>query len=281
MTNSSQQLLNFFLADWREWGIALLEKPQLVKALEGGTTNSSYLIAATTKSKSQWVLRVHQQNLLFKTNREHELAIQQLAQQLQLAPQICYQHPQGNYQLYPYIEAPTISKQLPITQVRLTTLCAQLHQLHQAKPSLSDPPFSTYLYSDHINRYWRFLLQKDSREPESVGLNAADRQRYQAMLAMTLDYEKNHGQQRVLCHHDLNAENILALASGRCCILDWEFAGAGIASMDFACLATELSIDIKEMSALSGIKQNELDCAQQIYQYTCEVYNRALSHLSV
>jgi len=86
-------------------------------------------------------------------------------------------------------------------------------------------------------------------------------QRQTKMLAICKDYENQYGANaRVPCHIDLNANNILLARSAllanpdnrgdpntsKPCImiLDWEFAGNGISSMDFAAVARELHFDI-------------------------------------
>lgn len=273
-----------YLTQWPDWGAAFTEAPTVVKQLSGGTSNYSYLIEASGAHKptpKKWVLRIHKQNLLFKTDREQEGAIQNIAAKINLAPAIIYQHPFGDYQICDYIDGQSATQYLPLEQQLCLQLCKQIKQIHQAPFDFSKSKTTIYLYSDHINRYWRFLLQKNSFYKRSTYLlSNTDTQRYQSMLAQCLSYEKRYGQQRVLCHHDLNSENILLTAnkSRPLSIIDWEFAGAGIASMDFACMAYEFNIDINEMSAFSGIDREELNCALQIYQYTCEVYNRALAH---
>lgn len=284
MANTPKKSLTNYLAEWPHWGAGLTETPTLIKQLTGGTSNYSYLIniSQTDKTKQKkWVLRIHKANLLFKTDREHEDTIQKVATQLKLAPAILYQHPYGDYQICEYIVGASAAKRLPLSEALIEQLCHYLKQLHQAKFDIAKSKISTYLYSDHINRYWRFLLQQHSyHKLPSDQISDQDNQQYQTMLEQSLSYEKRYGQQRVLCHHDLNSENILLTPDrpNAISILDWEFAGAGIASMDFACLAFELNIDINEMSDFSGVDREQLDTALQIYRYTCQIYNRALAH---
>ena len=95
------------------------------------------------------------------------------------------------------------------------------------------------------------------------------------MVDCAIDFEQRFGKRRTLCHHDLNPHNILHRTSTpEFCFLDWEFAGAGIASMDVAGLAVEFEIEIKELSALTETSENELEYATSIYRYLCSLYRR-------
>ena len=203
-----------------------------------------------------------------------ERLIQSAASEIALAPKMLYQHPQGDYQLCEYIAGQTLQGLETASQLQgqpLQQLCNQLHDLHSISLATFSDRLSPYRYSSFIERYWQALVERDANDKYTRGERA---QEHRHMLDCTLAYEQKHGAQRVVCHHDLNPANIVTTPHG-CKLLDWEFAGAGIASMDFACLATELNIDIKEMSKLSALPENELDCAQAIYQYTCELYNLA------
>ena len=60
-------------------------------------------------------------------------------------------------------------------------------------------------------------------------------------------------------------------------LLDWEFAGNGIASMDFAALSVELHISIDTLAPIVKISNCELATAADIYRLMCELYNIASS----
>lgn len=270
MTDAGQWQIETVIEEWRAWGIELDARPQIKQQLTEGSSNSSYLLS-DTRSNRYWVLRINQPNPLFPADRTLEHAIHRAASRAALAPQVLYQHPQGAYQLCEYIEGKTLQSAAAAAD-RLKTLCKQLHMLHGITLETFSDELPPYIYSSHIERYWQTLVKHGEQHHSSAGNSA---EKHQQMLDYTHAYEQQYGAHRVICHHDLNPANIIATPQGFK-LLDWEFAGAGIASMDFACLATELNIDIKEMSKLSALPQNELDCAQTIYQYTCELYNLAI-----
>lgn len=263
-----------YLNQWPQWELKLTEPPTVEQKLHGSINNQSYLIKGNSQ---RWILRIHHHNPLYSPNRQQEHQTQHAVNQLGTAPKIVYQHPAGDYRISEYIEGKTLNELAAITEEQVALLCNTLKKLHTI--NLDIPNFS---YSDCIKQYWKAINNK----VQITNINVINE--YKDMLDLCETYQQHHGQPRVLCHNDLNASNILLTDSSReedarFIILDWEFSGGGIASMDFADLATELNIDIHRMSVLSDISADELITAQTIYRYTCKIYNHAseLNNLTV
>ena len=255
-----------YLNQWPQWELDLTEPPTVEKKLHGSINNQSYLI---TSNNRYWIMRIHHHNPLYSANRQQEHRTQYAVHQLNAAPRIVYQHPTGDYRISEYIEGRTLNELAAITETQAELLCNTLKRLH--KIQINIPDFS---YSDCIEKYWEAINSKVL----ITNKNAIDE--YKNMLSKCKDFQHRYGQQRVLCHNDLNSNNILLTdaprgAESRFIFIDWEFSGGGIASMDFADLATEVNIDIHRMSALSEITVEELFIAQEIYRYTCKIYNHA------
>lgn len=255
-----------YLNQWSHWELNLTESPTVEQKLHGSINNQSYLISGNGQ---RWILRIHHHNPLYSANRQQEHQTQYAVNQLNAAPKIVYQHPLGDYRISEYIEGRTLNELAAVTEEQVSLLCDTLKKIHTI--TLDIPNFS---YSDCITQYWQAINDK------VLITNSNVISEYNDMLALCHSYQHRYGQERVLCHNDLNASNILLTQESkekeaRFIILDWEFSGGGIASMDFADLATEINIDIHRMSALSGITAEELIIAQQIYRYTCKLYNHA------
>lgn len=255
-----------YLNQWPHWELNLTESPAVEQKLHGSINNQSYLI----NGKGQrWVLRIHHHNPLYSASRQQEHQTQYAVNQLGGAPKIVYQHPAGDYRISEYIEGQTLNELAAVTEEQVSLLCNTLKKFHTIK--LDIPNFS---YSDCITQYWQAINDK------VLITNSNVISEYEDMLALCHSYQHCYGQERVLCHNDLNASNILLTKASegkeaRFIMLDWEFSGGGIASMDFADLATEINFDIHHMAALSGIETEELIIAQKIYRYTCKLYNHA------
>lgn len=291
------------LNQWQQWNTNLTSKPSIECELLGSSSNRSFILSCTLQDGSQkpkqqpWILRIHNNNPLFSANRQQEFLIQQAVNTIGAAPKIIYQHANGHYRLSEYIEGESFEEVFTHSASQhsadektklIEQLFLTLKSIHQLKLPIAD-----FSYYDCIKNYGQILFSHIQSQTPAQELSAMQ-QRQTKMLAICKDYEYKYGlNTRVPCHIDLNANNILLVKTkslthndiqndpkiDKPCIiiLDWEFSGKGIASMDFAAIAIELQLDITQVSAYSGIEQKELDCAQQIYQYTCEIYNRALA----
>ncbi len=254
------------LKQWRNWQLepSASEAPVVARKLNQGKTNQSYLLKTAQHS---YVLRIHADSALHSIDRQQEYRIQQAVKKMGLGTSIYYQSPNDSYRVSAFIEGDTVTQLNVLNNDQLVQLCEAIKKLHSV--SIDLPIFS---YSQQLTRYWQMLNQ-------STSVTTADISEQASMLSLCLKYENDYGRRRSLCHHDLHGGNIVlsgqGSASKKVIFLDWEFAGFGIPSFDFAALACELALDIVDISRLCGISCNELNRATSVYRYICEVYNRA------
>ena len=94
---------------------------------------------------------------------------------------------------------------------------------------------------------------------------------------------------RTLCHHDLNAANIIRISAPSLfkqsptqdldqiqtfSILDWEYACLSYPCMDFAILAEEFDIAIEHIAVFARQIPSTLKLAASLYRYLCQLYWR-------
>ena len=71
-----KQLLKNYISQWRCWNLDISNTPTILKKLDKGLTNDSWLIKS---DKNYHVLRINKKSDLWETNRSNENKIQSLA----------------------------------------------------------------------------------------------------------------------------------------------------------------------------------------------------------
>lgn len=266
-------LIKKYLDQWPTWGLNLSTAPTLIKLFTQGKSNRNYLIQG---GKHYYVLRVHSGNNAYSIDRELERLIQNAISQKKLAPYIAFQSTDNIYRVSHYIKGITGAINKTLNMQELKNLCSAV-KLYQSTTINELNNLPTLVYSDVINSYWNTITHASS------GITHEEEKNHASFFSLCQQFE-NKVKKRVLCHHDLNAENIIKLKTPQHTafnFLDWEFSAAGIASMDFAALAVELNITTEQIAETSQIDREELNTAAIIYQYLCDLYTRANSTLQV
>ena len=269
-SNSRQpQALQTVLSEWPLWGISGTRTPEIITQFRQGRSNDSYLLKIDTE---HYVLRMRRVNHGQTQNTRYENLIQHGAAQLGLAPRVVYQSPNLGYRLCSYARGTTLAHNTWLDAQDLSHLCNSIMQYQQLTVALPD-----FSYTQLLEQYWQ-----QAQSAINTGQKAELTARYTKLHKACIEYEQCSGGVRSLCHHDLNAHNIV-----RCeptsttgpvfMLLDWEFAGNGIASMDFAALSVELHISIDTLAPIVNISNCELATAADIYRLMCELYNIASS----
>lgn len=276
MANNNVKQVQKIIDGWQNWGLDLRERPILIEPLTNGLSNQSFLLSLPFNNESRVnkkaVLRLHSSTTLYPIDRAVEKSIHAAVNANSvITPRILFQSDDAQFRITEFIAGKTLA-QLVSQSSASSYLPALTHCLNQIHATTIDLP--TFDYSAWLNHYYSFLTQA----------NAEQQQTHKAMLSLCADYESQAMATRVLCHHDLNPHNILLPddvdrneGANPVVLLDWEFAAAGIASMDFAGLAIELDIALSDVSALSGIAQKELESAARLYRYLCTLYATALT----
>ena len=200
------------LENWRQWQAPFQSKPCVVSQLEGGLTNTSFIIEAGSERA---VLRLNNLDATkLGVNRQTEITILKKLHCADFVPRTYFAD--HNLLVAEYIDGyaldadtalkPDIKKQIEktIEQIQGITL-----------PDLDVRNYQSYLreYCDQLSPLY---LDKTIRQSL-------------LQIAHTIDSEDWNA---VLCHHDLIPENIIQGASGLF-IIDWEYASLGHPQFDY------------------------------------------------
>jgi len=208
------------LSEWRLWPLSLLEAPKILRLLEGGLTNQSYLIESKGK---RFKLRLNARNSTeLGINREQESTILNAVAHLGVSPKLLYSSNDFRYSIFEFIEGRIWSKD-DLTNPNKAALLFDLLDSYQKIPI--NLPGRNYLA--YLKAY------QDQLQPNNL-----TREEWSNYLALLRDLETTNGRwlNAKLCHHDLVPENIIETGNGLC-ILDWEYAAMGCGEID------KLSID--------------------------------------
>lgn len=237
-------MLEQALQTWRHWRLPLTRQPQVVEQLHGGKTNQSFLCDA---GRQQVVVRLNSPvSERLGINRQHERLI--LETLTDVAPELYFCN--SEILVTAYLEGRRWRRddfQDPANRSRLVALLATIH-----RQSIDLPAFDYYRHAEH---YWRMLSGSGHPIPRELLL------RREKLLPLLQELQQQ-GFSRVLCHHDLVPANIID--TGKTLrLLDWEYAGVGVADFDFATMAAE---------GVVGLEINPV--IQQVYQYVCDLWDR-------
>ncbi len=221
MSREVDERLAQSLAQWPQWPLGLKRTPEVVAELAGGRTNNAYLIEVDAQ---QYVLRLENKNIhALGIQRDFERRVHQVLGPLGICPLLHFSHRSLHYSLFEYIRGRTWTA-LDFNQQeqreKLHKVIAR-YQTHAITQAIAAPSFD---YIAHLQHYHQQL--------SAAGMDDAQLKSdsYLFFIAQFDDYLKNNPQ-RLLTHHDLNPENIIE-TPGRLVILDWEYAGLGLAEFD-------------------------------------------------
>ena len=258
-----KQLLEKIISEWPYWNLDISSSPAILQKFDKGLTNDSWLIES---GKKLYVLRINKKSKLWKTDRINERKIQSLAHSIGLAARVIYDSPRYEYRITEYLKYKEDFKQDHLSEKEIYSLCNAVNNLNKINIEL---PIINY--SNELLHYWKIYTQ--NIKPSSMEINE-----FQKNLEKCNAYEKNYGNNRSLCHHDLNKDNIIFCSNPKDTVkfLDWEFSGIGIQSFDFASLACEFDLDLKKIIKFTIIEVNELKAAIEVYRNICKYYMLAL-----
>ncbi len=217
------------LSSWVNWDADLVTRPELVHALSGGSSHSSFLVSGLSSrgSTDYFVVRVensHNRQLAMPVHQE--VALMRWAKGL--APQVVFQN--SLLLVSAYIEAPQWT---PPGQLR--TIATGLRELHKRPPPAGLADFDLLR---HCDVYWTQLGQPQRHHD----FYRAWRDQLDEVLRSYPD--------RCLCHNDLNPGNML-LHDSTLVLLDWEYAAINSPWFDLASLAEFGQLDHRDLQLLS------------------------------
>lgn len=272
------------ISEWRQWGLPEQEQPVLGEAFELATGAKANHAFSIRFGDQYFVLKIHGDDPVLDRNgarpgygetRQAEVAAQGMA------PGLIYSSPNGDYCIMEFIAGehpcPPIATDTKLLEDIASTIfrCQAIHTPPGCNTGADTCDYACDYATTcrHYVEVARRLLAPDRQQHFAI--------RFEALAPGIAHYQRKYGSNPVTCHHDLNPGNILvrdnAQAANRICLLDWDFAGPGIASMDFASLGTEFSIDTEILAGISGIGKDELAIAATIYQFMCDIHTEILS----
>ncbi|MGB5325224.1 MAG: phosphotransferase [Pseudomonadales bacterium] len=272
-----QVTLQKALQDWPQWETGLDEPPSVLGELRNSAQASSpnrvYLLQA---GQSRLLLKLQQRHPVYtptQAERRTSMALQKAAAVIRLAPEIIYACPDRGYLLQAYIDGELLLDRAPEKIIPLKAICAAMRAYH-SMPNLQGLPAF-----DYVARCEAYL----QRAKQSLATATYERfcEGWGELRSICVAYQDNADAKRAPCHHDLNRCNILLPADNATGqgvrFIDWEYAGLGLASMDFASLGVELGITAETLAPISGIAVHELLGATRIYRFLCAVYMEILA----
>ena len=189
---------------------------QIVKRLEGGMSNYTYVIQADGR---KYTYRVPGQNAEEFVNREEELAHIQAVDSLGLNNRTVYFDIKSGEKAAEYVEGTILSQTDDVSRYDAQSAAA-LHKLHNSHVVLK--PYAAF---DRLARYEQ-LCREQHHVFHDGYKTCIDR-----LQAMRPAYESLP---QVPCHCDYQPTN-LVVGKDRFYVLDWEFAGMNDPYYDIAC----------------------------------------------
>jgi thiamine kinase len=251
------------LATMSQW-LGDTVKPQIIRELSEGLTNSSYLLQLHNR---QVVLRIHNPHSdILGIDRQQELAVLTQAIAAGLAVPLVYADPEGRFLVTEYIPGGVALSQTPAhsdsasRDALLAQMAAWLKKLHTQQLDIARHDYAAL--ADH---YWQQINSQDWPV-------IADIEKIRGWMQPRLQQLTDKGQ-FCLCHHDLVPGNLLASDVGLVAI-DWEYACLGHPCFDLATVVETWDLSATETAYLLTNYDNEdvanrttLSQMQCLYRY--------------
>ena len=207
--------------DWHKWSNT---RPSLVRPLSNGLTNRSFLLTADDATLAlRWNSPISTE---LDLDRPTEEQILHRAGQARLGAPLVYCDPDHRYLVTGFIDGTpwrklTGDKNPALTQ--LARLTRSIHQLPTVDRTLDSP--------GKIAHYWQSICGSREFIHGLRTLDSAVRDHITAAARM------NDGM--VLCHNDLQPENLIFGREGDLYAIDWEYAASGDPFYDLAVISEE------------------------------------------
>ena len=206
-----QNQAKHYLQNWRRWQAPFQTQPQIVKQLEGGLTNTNYLVEA---GSYRAVLRLNNPDAVkLGVNRQTEITVLKKLQGTNIVPRFYYAD--SEILVSEYIDGYALDADKALKPDTKRQIVQALEKIQSIElPDLDTLNYELYL-REYCNQLSPLYLDKKIRQALF-------------QIARNIDAQEWHP---VLCHHDLIPENIIQSANG-IFIIDWEYAAAGHPQFD-------------------------------------------------
>ncbi|HCU91146.1 MAG TPA: hypothetical protein DGR97_14440 [Gammaproteobacteria bacterium] len=245
------------LADWQEWDTPWSNPPKILRALIGGSTNESYLIAV---DGGRWVLRLNTcKSSKLAVDRAREETIVKHAAAAGIAPTVGYCSVQAGVLITEFVDGVHWDKKTITDPGNLSQLINLLQSVHTL--DVDTPAINYFMYAE---QYWAALNAEKIKIPQRL-------QHERSFIMGHREYDFLNSQGTHLCHHDLSPSNIIQ-HQDRLYLLDWEYAARGSRTFDYAGFLTEWEISIDQIQKYESLDPESIRLAARLYRYICQLW---------
>lgn len=203
-----------------------------IAPLEGGASNENFLVDSGSE---RWVFRLAAPPTLserFGLNRWSGFAAHQRAAGIGIAPEVRAIVLPAGHTLVDFIEGETLDGTTIFDGTNLEDAATALRAIHTAAVQ-GCAAFNGFV---EIERFMRFAHEERLRLP-------ADIEELLALSGRVEEVYREVGVPDVLCHNDVQIQNLIRDRAQRLWIIDWEYAGVGNPYFDLAMLVNNAGLD--------------------------------------
>ncbi|WP_075187080.1 phosphotransferase [Teredinibacter haidensis] len=244
LATDERKRLDYALDTWQKWPINLVGPPKLVKPLNKGTTNNSYLVEVRSPrslKRSACGLAVERFGVRINSNQSKELGIDRdwelellrALAPLNISPKLLHDDRNLNFCVFSYVEGRVWSRHDLTRLSQRERLKEVVNRIQHIRVEAS-----RFNYLKHLTGY---ALELEKRHIQL----AKEKQLAFNEFLQQLEEFMEGSWQPVLCHHDLIPENILETDNGLF-LLDWEYSGLGHPEFDLRYLGYCFNANIDE-----------------------------------
>lgn len=239
--------------------------PVEITTLDGGITNRNYIVECNNQ---KYVARACQDLLYLGIDRRNEIACQNIAARLGLAPAVV--HHENDVIISDFVAGRTLSAEDVRDGERLPRIARALRQLHNSADRLEGVLLYFFPFQA-VRTYAATAREIGARLPEDIDEVIEDARKLEHDLAPF---------KPTLCHNDMLAANIID-AGERLWFVDWEYAGVGHPLFDLAGLSGNCALDDEQERALLRAYQGDSTHPEDMDPEDIEQQRRELRTLKI
>ncbi len=245
--------------NWPEWGFDLVDRPVVIRQLDSGQTNNSFLLESGGR---RLVLRLNAKNsTALGIDRSVEEKILAATSEAGLSPRQYYCNPQQGILVTDYLPP---WRPGPLESMHLEQFAGLLRQIHELE---ADVPAVNYVA--YTEQYVAQLQQKRG-SLSKVQIELRDRELpFVTAFQSQLDSPSHAGPR--LCHHDPTPEH-WRQQNRQLCLIDWEYAALRDPACDLVLFAQGWRLSCEQEQQLlryygSGVSRQRFGEAKRVCEY--------------
>jgi thiamine kinase-like enzyme len=223
--------------------LGLAKRPVAIEPIPGGITNHNFVVRT---GRQAYVARLCEERPLLGISRRNEVACQQAAAALGLAPEVVHHEP--GLLLSRLVAGRTLAAADIRRPVLIARLAASLGRLHRSWDALTGE-FLYFCPFQAVQTYARTAARLGADLPAEIDDLLEDARSLSRRIAPF---------RPVLCHNDLLPANLIDDGE-HLWLVDWEYAGIGHPLFDLANLAANVALDDGQEAALLAAYRGQAD----------------------